>query len=82
MKSESVKCAGLATSVALATCLTGVLAGGNSSTEGNSSTVPVSLTVEREGGNKSSPLLYGVMFEVSNKLALCAIHCVANLRYC
>jgi hypothetical protein len=31
----------------------------------NSSTVPVSLTVAREGGNKSSPLLYGVMFEVS-----------------
>lgn len=30
---------------------------------GNSSE-PVTLTVGREGGNKSSPLLYGVMFEV------------------
>mgnify|MGYP006969130729 CR=1 FL=1 len=78
MKSDSVKCAGLATSIALATCLTSVLAGGNSSTERNSSTVPVSLTVAREGGNESSPLLYGVMFE----LALCATNCVANLRYC
>lgn len=71
MKSESVTCAGLATSIVLlATCLIGALAEGDNSTKGNSSTVPISLIVAREGGNKSSPLLYGVMFEVSNKLAL------------
>lgn len=81
MKSESVTltCAGLATSIALATCLTGALAGGNSPAERNNSTVPVSLTVATEGGNKSSPLLYGVMFEVSNKLAQCASGHIANL---
>ncbi|CAG8219187.1 unnamed protein product [Penicillium nalgiovense] len=74
MKSESVKYAGLATSIALATCLTGVLAGGNSSTEGNSSTVPISLTVAREGGNKSSSLLYGVMFEEMDRSGDGGIH--------
>ena len=26
---------------------------------------PITLTVEESGGNQSSPLLYGVMFEVS-----------------
>ncbi|KXG53792.1 Glycoside hydrolase, superfamily [Penicillium griseofulvum] len=54
---KPVTCAGLASSIALATCLGGALA------ETNSSSVPLHLTVEPEGGNKSSPILYGVMFE-------------------
>lgn len=29
---------------------------------------PVTLTVQSEGGNKSSPLLYGIMFEVRGHL--------------
>lgn len=66
MKPKSVSGTGLAASIALATCLAGALA------KGNSSTVPLRLTVAREGGNKSSPLLYGVMFEVSKMLAPCA----------
>lgn len=68
MKPKPVSGAGLASSIALATCLAGALA------KGNSSTVPLRLTVASEGGNKSSPLLYGVMFEVSRILALCASH--------
>lgn len=30
----------------------------------NSISEPVTLEVSRDGGNKSSPLLYGIMFEV------------------
>lgn len=36
----------------------------NASSKGVSD--PVILSVSNEGGNKSSPLLYGVMFEVSS----------------
>jgi hypothetical protein len=63
MKSDSVTYAslGAATCIALITCLAGALAQGNNSPSG-----PVVLTVASEGGNKSSPLLYGIMFEVSN----------------
>jgi hypothetical protein len=73
MKPKYVSGAGLATTIALATCLAGALA------EGNGSTVPLRLTVAREGGNKSSPLLYGVMFEVSKIIALYASHYVTKL---
>jgi alpha-N-arabinofuranosidase len=73
---KSVTCAGFASSIALATCLGGALA------KTNSSSVPLHLTVETEGGNKSSPILYGVMFEVSKKLAICVSSFVANIRYC
>ena len=72
MKSGSVSCAGLATFIAMATCLAGALA------NGNSSTAPVRLAVARDGGNKSSPLLYGVVFEVRKELTLCANDCVAD----
>jgi alpha-N-arabinofuranosidase len=61
MKSELVTYAslGAASCIALMTCLAGALAEGD-----NSSTGPIVLTVASEGGNKSSPLLYGIMFEV------------------
>jgi len=60
MKSNAVTYAslGAATCIALVTCLAGALANGNASND------PISLTVATEGGNKSSPLLYGTMFEV------------------
>lgn len=61
MKSNSVTYSslGAARCIALATCLAGALAYSNGSVD------PISLTISSEGGNKSSPLLYGIMFEVS-----------------
>lgn len=67
MKSESVTCARIATCIALVTCAA-------ASIPRNDSTTTVHLTVANEGGNKSSPLLYGVMFEVRSKSSFCAIN--------
>jgi alpha-N-arabinofuranosidase len=65
MKQNSVTYAslGAATCIALVTCLAGALAHSNGSND------PISLIVASDGGNKSSPLLYGVMFEVSTDWA-------------
>lgn len=48
---------GAAICIALVTSLAVTFAGG-------SDVGPVTLTVQSEGGNKSSPFLYGIMFEV------------------
>lgn len=50
-------CLGVAACIALVTSLAVTLTRG-------SNYGPVTLTVQSDGGNKSSPLLYGIMFEV------------------
>lgn len=42
---------------------------------------PISLTVSTGGGNKSSPVLYGVMFEVSISVKSLVVFC-ANIARC
>jgi alpha-N-arabinofuranosidase len=62
MKSGKVvySCLAAATCIALVTCLAGAL------THHHASSGSVSLAVGKDGGNKSSSLLYGMMFEVRN----------------
>ena len=50
-------CIGLATCIALVTSLAGALTSEEKPGK-------LTLTVSRDGGNSSSPLLYGIMFEV------------------
>jgi alpha-N-arabinofuranosidase len=65
MKSGTVVYSSLtaATCIALVTCLAGAL------THHHASSGSVSLAVGKDGGNKSSPLLYGMMFEVRNLIS-------------
>lgn len=61
MKSGAVVYSSLAAAlcIALVTCLAGALTHHHTISSGS-----VSLAVDKDGGNKSSPLLYGMMFEV------------------
>lgn len=56
-------CIASATCIALVTCLAGAL---TSEKKPGKMTLDVSL----DGGNKSSPVLYGIMFEVRGRVVL------------
>lgn len=56
-------CIALATCIASVTCIAGAL-----TSEKNPG--KITLNVSLNGGNKSSPVLYGIMFEVRNLVVL------------